>query len=293
METTTLGTLQNVLPIGYPGAGGKPQQSFEFHPWRMDQEDRIAALHQQHANEDSLGVIVADVMGVMLKSIGDKALDNADPAKKTDYADIRLMIGQMYMQDVLYAYLRLRATEIGQYISINIGCPYCKKKHDKIRGDLHTVEVRRYVYRSKDKKAELDTYPPTLNLKLEGGIYIGDAAYTDIEVAPSKWIAIESMTAEELANSAILQKALWRGSIVGVKGHDTKGAPFSANDDMFKTMTKGDMLKIAAAIDEVNAGPDMQVEVECTRCFKPFSSGITWAHEHFFGKSSLYVEETS
>ena len=278
MEMTTLGALQNVLPIGY-AQNGKVHRQFKLHDWFMKQEDQIADLHQKHQNDDTVGVQVADVLSIILASIGDIPVANG----KREYEENRLLLGQMYLQDIMYIYLYLRSVAVDQYIGVALTCPFCNKKHEHARGDLSTMEVERYTPK--------DTYPPTDTIKLSKGLTIGGKTFKKIHIGPARWTAIESLSADEMNNAAMFQRATWRGSITSVEGHDTKGGPFVPDDAMFETLRKTDMMKLAVAIDNINAGPDMSINMECTRCHKEFDHLVNWAYRDFFGKSSLYVSD--
>lgn len=276
MRKTTLGDLQNTLPLGLIHQG-IIQREVEFREWLFEQEQQIAEMNSERRAEE-VGLQVSDILAVMIKRIGKIDFDKLEMPQR------KLILNQAFVQDIFYMWVRLRMSAIGETLTLASKCPHCRIE-GKINADLNTMAVKCYDHVAlKDGQSVDDIFKGMI--KLEKGLTIGSAAKKFIFAMPPRWSTIERLTAAEMGNSAKLDRALWDSSIVGVKDYDTKGAPFVLVDDMLKSLNKRDVLSITKRIGEISAGLDLAVEGRCANCKRDIAQPLRWSYDVFFVVSS-------
>jgi hypothetical protein len=255
------------LPMGVAGPTGVPAREIVVRPWRLKEEKELGKLRAQ--NQDAtLTQYVTMVLATMCSKLGAVDFDTVK-----DFAARRLVISQMFVPDVFYAYIWLRIHAIGHELDLKLKCPYCRHE-DKITADLRTTEV----WVPKDPKAA--EWECTLKHPLQ----LRGKTVTGFRMGPQRWSALE--TADIASGDTGAMKALTiLGSVRGFLG-DPMDIPLAPHE--LDELTKQDVERLVAALDDNMVGPVMSVEAKCVkeRCGKTWNAPIDWGYDRFFSTSS-------
>jgi hypothetical protein len=216
---------------------------------------------------------VSSVLAVMCTSIGGHDFTDKDILQK------EILIGQMSLPDVLYAYVWIRVQAMGEELDLNLTSPYSKSTFDWV-GDLRTVMVK-----SVEKPgAEFWTY--TLRNPFE----IRKTKVSKLVLGPQTWNVVEELNPGTATDATVKVESI-KSAIYSVP--EIGEGPIMLMDSDLAGMGKRDIEGLARAIDLNGMGPIMQLEVEDPTIpapegvpMKTFLTGIDWKYDHFFVGSS-------
>lgn len=263
----TLAQQGAVLPLGTPTPDGIAlARDISCRPWRMKEEVELGALRDKN-REANLAQYVSMVLATMCTRLGGHDLE------KMKYEERLVVISQMFMADVFYAYIWLRTQTLGNEMALKIACPACKKKSD-LTADLGTVEVKAV---EKHADAEWD-YTLSTPFTIRG------IELKSLRLGPARWNAVESIPSNVPLNSGRAKAEVIRCSIVGY--NDVR--PVVLGDNELDELGKRDIETLAKRIDEHAVGPMMVLEEACPnpKCGEPMRFPLDWNYDSFFGSSS-------
>lgn len=263
-KVLTLGELGACLPLGIEQEGGTLGKSVSFRPWKLKQEKEIAAAKAKMKGKISGAQYASMVLSTMCNELGGVSFEGKPENEK------RQAIGQMYLGDVLYAYLYLRYEAIGEVLKTDLHCPNCSHQFI-LPADLRTLEVTV----ADDSKAAQAVY--TLKNPLE----IRGKTIHKMVFGPAKWVSLEAMSSGAV-NEGQMKEAFMRASFVSAPGVDN----FILSHGDLDEMSKKDFESIGRLLEDSHVGPDLNVESACPNCSHNFKTQLNWATEDFFTESS-------
>lgn len=254
-----------ILPIGVVQPNGTISREIVIKPWRMKEERELGALLEKVQGAKFVHYVPA-VLSVMCEKLGHHDFSSLKPTEK------RLVMGQMFMADIFYAYIYLRTQTIGNEITAKTRCESCGNLIT-IEADLSTINVRNV----QELKDALWKYTPIHPFEIRG------KKITYLEFGPTRWLALESAGESLGKNIGEMKATVIHSSIFSIGGFDDQIvlAPHELDE-----MRKVDFERLSTGIDENSVGPDLSVDASCS-CGKEMKISIDWAGESFFGVSSL------
>lgn len=267
---TTVRTLVEVgsnLPHGIAGGDGKPRRELVCKPWRGREEREIAKMRAKGRNDPAS--FASRLLGFMFTTVGPYDFEN-----KTDDEKMAI-ISSMSAGDVLYMYLLLRYLCIGKEVSIKSSCDHCGRGFTFI-ADLETLEIRG-VDSAQDGNW---TYVLSDPFEMRGE----KAEALDMMQMP--WATMENTIRKSVkGDSESLQVKLdvLIGCILGRHGADHDSVLRIEDLD---DMSKRDIERLTAQIEDSHVGPIMQLTDRCPSCGMEFVQNLEWAYDNFFGASS-------
>lgn len=255
-----------VLPIGISDGSGNLIKDIEFKRWTGATMRELGKLRETE-RELSMPEHVGLILSVLATRIGpyDFATLKRDKQK--------LVVSQMYMGDVFYAYCWARLQSLGPDINMKLSCPICRESFNWI-GDLGTVSVTSVESLEK----------ANWRYELSEPVKIRGNEAKALSLGPAKWYTLESAQVAGQLDLEGGKLAIVAGSIRGVEGRE--GFPLTQSE--IDELSGIDIEGIIAEMDEHYIGLDMRVEAQCPRngCKKTFTSPIDWSYGSFFGASS-------
>jgi len=254
--------LQNKLPIEIKG---KKDQSFSFKDWSMEEEKQIAKIKEKNP---SMGRFVSSVLCLMLKDLHGEPFNSKEDKEKI------LTINQMPMGNILYMYIYLRYDQMGSELRLDFDCPFCANKIRNFTATLDDIDV----------DCKVGDYEDLIEYKLKKPVTLdkGDQLIEKVKIGLSPWDIMERAESSGSFDEATMKQHTFRYSIkeiVGVTGHVV--------DEFMKKLKKIDIEFLHKTISEHNAGPNLQAEVECSKCKQTAYKSINWGYDDFFGIGSL------
>jgi hypothetical protein len=250
------------LPIGYL-KDGELHRGFAFRRFTMKEERALEAIRKKQRRM-TMGSLVSTVLAHMLTRLGPYDMDSLDDGPR------RLLVNQMYMADVMYAYIMLRIEALGPEVAFDVDCATCahrwRFKADMTRTDVKVAEdlnslVRRYTMRD--------------------GVETPDGTTVkDLLLQPPRWHAMASLKADGGMGDV---KMFIMASAIRQVGE----GKFPATADLLDTMTKYDLEHLQRAIDDLTPGPELVLEATCPACAAENRRSLDWSWDFFFTASSL------
>src|SRR6478609_201187 len=262
--TLTMAERGPVLPVGVKTPSGDLARDLSARPWKTKDERALGKLKKPNM---SMAGYVATVIGYMYSRLGAH-----EWSPETPMPERLVVINQMYMGDVFYAYMWLRREVIGNELHMNVECPSCKKGF-RFEGDLGSTHVQ-CVH---DLSGLAQTYT------LKDPIDVRKKKVTVFQMRPPRWGALALKEGESL-NEATAKIASIRSSIVGLNDDPNE---ITLTDDELDELSKKDLEGISALLNTDYLGPRMVVEGDCPRCEAPFKQMIDWSYGGFFTSSSV------
>lgn len=271
-KITTLAEQGPNFPIA-PLVGGKPVQdrSFSFLEWDMKMEERVSAARQK---AKSVGQFVNSMFGLLLDRFCGQDFQAMTEGERT------LKINQLEFSNVMYAYVWLRADELGPELKMDITCPStsCGKLNKDFVADLNTLEIH-------VKDAE---HQRTVDYILHKPISTKDGKIiTGLKLDISKWDALERVDKDNAGNEGAMKRLMFESAVSGLL--DAKGPIEGFHDvkTIIQQLKKRDIEQVIRAVVENNAGPHMALKGECVHCKGEFFKMLDWKYDYFFDSSSL------
>jgi hypothetical protein len=262
IKVQTLRENGAILPVGFSNS---TERGLVAKRWRLKEEKELSAIFDE--NGAKMDRYVSSVLATMFTKIGPHDLTTMDAAKKM------LVIGQMSMPDVFFAYLYLRVQAMGHELSFNLSCPKCRDVFS-FTADLNTVKIRS-IEKLEDAQWIYSLIEP---FKIRG------SSVNAFRMGPAPWSALKSIS-DEGFNPGNMKAGMIISSIASV-GFDTGFSAIPLAKNELDEMGKRDFENLASEIDRNSLGPDMSVEAQCPKCSKEFLTSIQWMAESFFGASS-------
>lgn len=251
------------LPIGFL-QGGELHRSFAFRPFRMREEEQLEKLRGGKKKRVRMPEFVAGVLAYMLTRLGPYDFETLSETER------RLVVNQMWQQDVLYAYIYLRIDALGSECAFNLECATCGHEWRWV-ADLGRTDVEI----AEDAKSLVFTH------HLRDGLETPDGVVKEILIQPARWSAMSQIRSKTF-NYAEIKLALMASAIKNVG--DGK---HPITREMLETLTKYDSEALTKAIDDLTPGPNLMLEVECPECGATFRHALDWNYDFFFTASSL------
>lgn len=269
IHKTTLGEWGPQLPIGVLDPAGQVGRSLEVRKWRMKEEKEIGALRAEHRNKN-VGKYVSALLARMCTKLGPHTFDDSMRVE-----DRLLIINQMYMADVLYAYVWLRFKSLGKDLPFAPRCPYCRNEFS-FKANLNSLDV----------VAVFDHEKMPWEYELSEPISVRGKEVTKLVIGSPRWAMLESADNSAISelNTGGIKSALIYASVQSLGDEqDVALAPGELDD-----LVKYDIEELTRLMDERTMGPIMALEGACPRpaCGRTFQLPVNWTSEDFFSTSS-------
>lgn len=262
VKQVSLPELGPTLPIGVDGSADR---SMSFKRWNLRVEKELGEKRKAVPNAN-LGEWASILLSEMATKIGPHDFTQMKEAER------RLALSQMYMQDVLYAYLYLRYAAMGASLKIDMECPYHEYSF-VWPGDLSTLMVRTI------DKLEAACW----NFELQEPTVIRNKPRKRFHCGPVRWHAIEEAQLGRRVNQGQMKAIMIHASILKVDDEEIALAEHELDE-----MTKLDLERHIAEIDRYAVGPDLSLDVRCPdkKCDRRFRTSLDWSYDTFFAISS-------
>ncbi len=256
------------LPLGVLSDSGAYVKTMVPRPWRMKEEKELAKLVEDRP-EMNIAEHVAVIVATMYDTLGPHDFSTMDDVSK------RLIVSQMFMGDVWYAYFHLRINALGSVMKLQIKCPKCKNDYP-FPADLNSAEVS-WGERLEDLLWEFTLKTPVKMRGLE---------VKKFRMGPQRWSVLEAASE---TTGAVPKEVAIRASIMGL---DDIPDMSPLGKDELDELLKVDIERAAGEIDEHYLGPDMSIELggdqKCPHC--RFAAkrrlAMDWRYDNFFVDSS-------
>lgn len=263
---TTLGEQGFMLPIGKVTPDKKLVKQFSLRPYRMKEERALAEFKNKSKTRLTLGIYVSQMLATMLESVGGTDFNQLSESER------RLYVAQMFLGDVMYAYVMLRREAMGEIVGMSLPCGTCRQRLE-FEADLNTLDI------SVLDDAEQLTWAYTLKQPL---VFSG-APRGKFKMQPALWSSLETKHSGDITG---MRAAVICGSICGMEGiPEGQFAPVA--EHFLDDMTKLDLERISSSIEYNSPGPKMGVEEQCPTCRTVMFWPIDWGTDSFFNGSSL------
>ena len=262
IKKIALAELGARLPIG---VGPTLEKDFGVRVWKTKDERELG---QKKKSAKRFGEFVTVVLGHMLSSLGGVAF-----GPELDANQRALMFSNMYVADVLYAWLYLRREAIGPTLDLRVTCPRCPDTKFQFAGDLNSVEIG-----TVDSLDDL-----TWTYVLKHPIEVRKKRVESFQVRTPTWGHIKDFIGDP--NTSLAKLLAVRSAIIGVNG---ESAPVRLTENELDELSKVDFEGIFAGFSSPTEflGPNMAIEVECPSCMHPLFQPIDWTYDGFFSISS-------
>jgi rubredoxin len=262
--TVSLAELGQTLPIGI-FIDNERATEFELNPYvtRFDRE-----LAEMMGPKTSMGKIFGNFFPRIVKSIG--GFSPSDLAKKLSTSPAR-MFSSMYFGDVITILFRIRLAAVGENLALQAVCPNCgtenKDGEDTGYHDLSTVEVDYYpILKS----------PLEVEINLEDGIDDGAGHLIKrVGMKPMKLFDLDELGKVPQAKLDISMLYRMVSSLPDSKIYSqVKGRPFG--DELYDNLTPRDLQILRSAINKLQPGPKLTIDMDCRNCGYTWSEAIPW-----------------
>lgn len=270
-KTTTLEKWGAKLPLGILNGDGTYAKDIVVRPWKFKEERELGELRDSN-RDANMSQYVGMVLATMCSKIGPHNFEDMK------FEERRVILGQMCMGDVFYAYVWLRVQTMGHQLEMNVTCTSCAAKYP-FTADLRTVEV---------ETAE-DVADAQWEYELKTPITIRSKKCTRLILGPNRWNDMEQMKGGGGLDTGAAKAAIIKGSIAALPDHvDAQGKPqaIALAESELDEMMKRDIEALTTQIDKRGIGPEMVVESKCKKCKRENRQPIEWGYDSFFGDSS-------
>lgn len=268
LTTTTVAELGARMPLGLKSGDGKLHQQLAARSWRL-KEERALGHRREELQGENMGRYVSVVLSTMLTRFGDR---DWSEWRDKDTTERELVISQLWMPDVFYAYVWLRIQAMGNSLPMGLKCPRCQAKladFDWI-GDLSTLEVR----------VPASVEDALWQYILQDPLTIRTKQVTKMVMAPPRWHHIEAIgdTTVGAAKASVIHASIHQLP-------EVQEGEIALDESELDEMSKRDVEALADKINDNGYGPRMTLEPICPRGHR-FDVPIDWRYDSFFGISS-------
>ena len=268
--TKTLSELGGTLPIGIQTGGqGTYARDIVVKPFRV-KEEKLIGTFRANARSLTSGKLVANLLATVCSKIGPYDFETIERESER-----MLCVSNMYMMDVLYAYLYTRVATLGGKIKVAQECPNCRFGFEPIV-DLGDMDVK---VLADDQPKDL-TWTHTLT----DGLVYNEKLCKTITVGLPTWASMDNpnLAGQGAMNIANREVDVLRHSIVAIDGERV----IALNPDALDELTLRDKNGLLAAISDFTPGPELVVAYDCPRCAHHWMDMIEWTYDVFFKGSS-------
>jgi len=252
-----------LLPLGFKVAQGY-DRTLEIREWRMKEERELGAA-LENIEATMMAKYVSTVLSVLCTRIGPHDFTKMKPIER------QVIVNQMWMSDVFFAYLWLRVQTLGKLLKLNVTCTHCGHKFP-FQADLETVQIR-----------SVETLEDALwKYAMVKPVAIRNNEVKELVMGPTRWATLEQLGERVGRNFGTMKAGMITGSLFKL---DDVENPVLADHELDE-MRKKDIENLASLLDENGLGPDMSVEDTCPKCSRPFRTTLDWGAEGFFTSSS-------
>lgn len=275
IASTTLGEQGMNMPLGFTTPDGSLSKTFSIKPWRMVEEKELSQAKKDDPAQ-SLATYVSTVVAYMCTHLGHYNFADHKDGKPMEMAERRVIVSQMYMGDVWYAYVCIRRESLGDVLKLKLTCPRCRKSFPWA-GSLASLGVN----------ASQTVEDCMWEYELANPVAIRGKTATKFRMGPQRWQVAESVYGDP--NEAMAKEAALRASIYHINGEADRIQLGSGDLDL---LTKLDIEQLSGDIDEHFIGPNMAIELNedhpCEHCGykEPRLIPIDWSFDRFFAISS-------
>lgn len=264
------------LPIGHI-ENGNFVRGFTLGEYGWEQESELAMFRRLNEGASNTQ-IVTKVLSLCVKSLGGQSLvpsEITQPEEREAAAMIK--IGQLFMADVYYLWIRLRIEELGDQYRAPFICMHCRKQGELLT-DIQTMDV----YTVKDPSILQRKVPLSKGILWRNGI-----VKKNVTLTPIHWIDVSGPDMGEIfADEVALKLHFIKHAITGAEGIDEAVV---ISEPELRSLRKIDIETLAEVVNHTNLGPSMTLFGSCTNpeCRKPFTWPLDWDYDNFFSTSSL------
>lgn len=262
------------LPVGIAVGPEHVERDLIPRVWNLRVEKEISRLRSRHKTAN-FAKFASIVMCHVYEQIGSIKPDKgAGLDKKTQSVWARKLaeVGNLYMPDALYAFVYLRYHCLGPNVSLELQCKGCGNV-EPFTGDLATLEV-----------SVVDDIEKTkFEYQLRDPFDVRGNKCTGFKLGIPKWNAIESAKIEGQLDAAGVKAALLQGSIISCLGEGLDKTAISPVE--LEEMSKFDFETVLDQINNRQPGPNMAVEMPCSKCGLVNDQSLDWMYDSFFGVS--------
>ena len=269
--TSSIANAFGILPIGLVAGDSKLDKSYELRDFDGDMEMALARYRDKNQNIDH-SKFVTYLMGMALQRLGPHDFASIESIEK------ELILGGMYMADILHMYIHFRMESIGHDLPMKVQCPHCRNEMG-LQGDLTSLETKTVM--------GLDGVRGTVTLSKPISFLHGDNEIdvVALELMPAKWSVLKADDGVGAQYKALV--SLVQDCVVPGGGDLPSGLFFT--DFLFGKLSKRDIETIKGKILEITPGPSMVMDdITCDRtgCNRTFSFPLEWTYDAFFSISS-------
>lgn len=264
ISETTLDLWGRQLPVGFL-QDGQFHRNIEFKQYTMAAERELAKT-RKGAGKSNAAAFASSVLAEMITSLGPFG-----DFQSLSLGQRKLILGQMYMADILYAYILLRIDALGPEVGFDIQCPFCDEKA-QMRSSLESLDVT------------VPEEPAAIVRKhtLFTPVKVGDKGSVEVLcLQPPRWSTMANMKVRKNPDLTTLKFDLVTAAIMCA----ADGTPLHAG--FVDQLTKKDFEYLTKEVDNNTPGPDLQLEYECPSCGQESGQSLRWDFDYFFGASSL------
>ena len=265
VTASTFGDWGARLPVGFL-KDGELHRGFAFRRFTMKEERALEKMRKKKRRQ-SMGVLVTNVMAHMLTHLGPYDFEAMTEGQR------RMVVNQMWMPDVMYAYIMLRIEALGAEVKFDVECSRCGHRW-KFPADLSLTDVKV----AEDPMALVRHYHLRDGIEPPSGA--GDEIVHDVLLQPPLWQAMAALKNDGNMGDA---KLFLMSSAMRQIG-DGKIPPIPA---VLETLTKFDLEHLQRAIDDLTPGPELVLDVPCPACDHMNKRNLDWSWDFFFTASSL------
>jgi hypothetical protein len=265
-ETSTLGERGALLPIGIQDQSGTFHREIAFKRWTGGTMRELGKLRGD-SRELGMAEHVVMVLSVLATKIGPHDFTVMKAEEK------KLVIHQMYVGDVFYAYCYARLQSLGPTLALDITCPSCRHVF-KFVGDLNSLTVVS-IGKLDDAYWEYD---------LDGPITIRGKKVKTLSMGPARWANVMNAQIEGSFDIEGGKLAMVLGSIRGVKGKED----YPLTQEEIDTISGYDIEQIIGELDANHIGTELKLDLICPKptCKGQIVQPINWGYQSFFASSS-------
>jgi len=262
----TLNSRGPVLPIGIADESGVFARDLAFKRWTgatMRELGKKRNAGRELTMSEHIGLILA----ILATKLGPYDFCELPRDKQ------KLILSNMYLGDVFYAYAYARLEALGPDIDIDMVCPVCLEQF-RFTGDLGEVSVKPI------EKIE-DSF---WTYELEDPIIIRGKEVKEFSMCQAKWHSVETVRSVGKFDAEAGKLAMIRGVIRGVKGREE----FPLTEAEIDELSGRDIENIIGLTEEHYFGPDMKISTRCVKdgCGALIENPINWSYGNFFCQSS-------
>lgn len=269
-ETTLAKWGANVLMGVKRGSPPVLSKGFSFRNLTFEREREIDKMRNAKGGAGSHpGKTVTTVLAHMLTSWGGEDWTG----KKMEHRENEL--NDSYMEDVLYAWIYLRAEQLDPVLKLKPVCAVQSCRHEsKWHGDLRSMQAT-------VTHGEI----PCVEFPLSEPVEWGGEHYDSLRLMPPKWKAIASIPPN--ASEADVKASLVISSVHSLYDSVSKKET-GMSSRALDLMPKRDIERLTLwVMKDVFPRVDAEFEIVCPKCKNKNNTSLIWTWDFFFGSSSM------